>query len=252
VSPYSSRTFPLKQRLPARLEPTIERRLLGYAAAAGATALLTMAQPAEGKIVFTATHETIFPNTTVEIDINNDGIPDFRIAASSDFGVNSQTQHAYGNVKALGLLPSNGMVRYYFPFVAALKAGSVVGPTTTTGFINSGFMAHCATSRDGGSSRFSNTGRWFGQTNKFLGLKFSVNGQIHYGWARLSSKQGPKPCELTLVLTGYAYETVPNKTIVTGKTKGPDTASVQPSTLGRLALGAAELSPWRREEEAGA
>jgi hypothetical protein len=36
--------------------------------------------------------------------------------------------------------------------------------------------------------------------------------------------------------TGYAYETIPGKAIVAGKTKGPD-AEKQPATLGRLALG---------------
>jgi hypothetical protein len=36
---------------------------------------------------------------------------------------------------------------------------------------------------------------------------------------------------------GYAYETIPNKPIVTGQTKGPDV--VEPATLGHLARGAA-------------
>lgn len=248
---YSSRNFPLQQRAVAQLNPTIERKLLGYAAAAGATAMLTIAQPAEAKIVYTPTHETIFPNTTVEFDVNRDGTPDFKIAATSEYIVSSRFQHAYGNVKVQGLLPSNGIVRYRSLWVAALKAGSVIG--TASEFINSGFMAHCDTFTPvSGTSSRSITGFWFGQTNKYLGLKFSISGQIHYGWARLSSRVGPKPCELTLVLTGYAYETAPNKTIVAGKTKGPETASVRTTTLGQLALGKAELSPWRRDEEAGA
>ena len=40
---------------------------------------------------------------------------------------------------------------------------------------------------------------------------------------------------------GFAYETIPNKPIVAGRTKGPDVVTVQPDTtsgtLGRLALG---------------
>jgi hypothetical protein len=43
------------------------------------------------------------------------------------------------------------------------------------------------------------------------------------------------------VLTGYAYETIPNKAIIAGKIKGPDVVTVQsdtaPGSLGRLALG---------------
>jgi hypothetical protein len=61
-------------------------------------------------------------------------------------------------------------------------------------------------------------------------------------------------------LTGYAYETIPNKSITTGQTKGPDNNSIdepiaslaaptpQPASLGMLALGASTLSIWRREE----
>jgi hypothetical protein len=34
-----------------------------------------------------------------------------------------------------------------------------------------------------------------------------------------------------------AYETIPNKAIIAGKTKGPEDSAEQPATLGRLALG---------------
>jgi hypothetical protein len=62
-------------------------------------------------------------------------------------------------------------------------------------------------------------------------------------------------------LTGYAYETIPNRAIVTGKTKGPDAAAKaqypavptlttpsQKATLAALALGAPGLSIWRGKE----
>ena len=67
------------------------------------------------------------------------------------------------------------------------------------------------------------------------------------------------------MLTGYAYATIPNHSIVTGKTKGLDDLSNagqpspvalrapthQPASLGLLAMGAPALSIWRREEFAG-
>jgi hypothetical protein len=40
------------------------------------------------------------------------------------------------------------------------------------------------------------------------------------------------------LLTGYAYETIPNKPIITGKTKGPDAITLAPGSLGALAAGA--------------
>jgi hypothetical protein len=102
------------------------------------------------------------------------------------------------------------------------------------------------------------SGHYFGQwappggsiRSRYLGLKFFINGQVHFGWARLNVKiRGAKSTCVQAVLTGYAYETVPVRPIVTGKTKGPDLATAAPTTLGHLALGAAGLVAWRRERE---
>jgi len=51
--------------------------------------------------------------------------------------------------------------------------------------------------------------------------------------------------KITATLTGYAYESVPGKPIITGKTKGPDVATVQPASLGHLAAGASGIPAWR-------
>jgi hypothetical protein len=107
-------------------------------------------------------------------------------------------------------------------------------------------------------------GNWIDVKNRYLGLKFYIHGKIHYGWARLSVSftefhQG----RIKAILTGYAYETIPDKAIVAGQTKGPEdiverpdaalTAPTrEPATLGMLALGERGLSIWRREEPVGA
>ncbi len=72
----------------------------------------------------------------------------------------------------------------------------------------------------------------------YLGLKFSIHGQFHYGWARLNVFTNWNAPGFTAALLGYAYETIPNKPIITGKTKGPDVITIQPATLGHLARGA--------------
>jgi hypothetical protein len=55
---------------------------------------------------------------------------------------------------------------------------------------------------------------------------------------------------ITAVVTGYAYETIPNKPIITGKTKGPDVVTLQPATLGHLATGASAMPAWRVKQTA--
>jgi len=79
-------------------------------------------------------------------------------------------------------------------------------------------------------------------------LRFKIHGKTHYGWARLSIPFADY--KFTATLTGYAYETVPNKPIIAGKTKGPDMVTVQPVSLGHLATGASAILPWRVKQTA--
>lgn len=85
-------------------------------------------------------------------------------------------------------------------------------------------------------SKFRYSGPWEnagkGVKSRYLGLKFQIKGKTHYGWARLNF---PKPSGA--IMTGYAYETIPNKAILTGKTKGPNAITVRSDSLGSLALG---------------
>jgi hypothetical protein len=108
-------------------------------------------------------------------------------------------------------------------------------------------------------------GPWANVHNRYLGSKFYIKGRVHYGWARLTEVNGkPGNCGAPYIqatLTGYAYETIPNKSIITGKTEEAEETSVDeanPATLskptlespslGLLAMGSNGLSIWRRKE----
>jgi hypothetical protein len=100
-------------------------------------------------------------------------------------------------------------------------------------------------------------GPWANAKNRYAGVKFLVGGATHYGWVRMSVGNWHKGRKVTI--TGYAYETTPNKTIVEGHISGPaersrldssDRLVSRPVTLGMLALGAEGLNIWRREENA--
>jgi len=104
-------------------------------------------------------------------------------------------------------------------------------------------------------------GPWSGGT-RYLGLEFSISGEVHFGWARLNVSC--KELHVFASLTGYAYETIPNKPIIAGQTKGTDQKSSagpdanltapapKAAPLGVLALGLRGLSVRRQEESAGA
>ena len=83
--------------------------------------------------------------------------------------------------------------------------------------------------------------------NAFLGLQFSADGQVHYGWAevRLSTEAWKGEAFTGGAVTAYAYNTVANQQILAGQTAVPE-----PATLGRLALGSLALG-LRCRKEAG-
>jgi hypothetical protein len=97
-------------------------------------------------------------------------------------------------------------------------------------------------------------GPWAGGKNGYLGLKFMIDGQVHFGWARVTVTKHIGE----VVLTGYAYETVANKHLKAGQTsetpqeEAKTSASAYPASgpsLGMLAKGADAMEVWRRKEE---
>jgi len=223
-------------RTPCRLSDSVHRQLNMYALAASAAGVgvLALAQPADAKIVYTKTHRVIGPNSSYPLDLNHDGKSDFTFS-------NNLITATSGTARSLRLYAAgaNQVEGAWGPgsrsfLAAALKYGTRIPKgrfshaTARMAFQCDGFSVGC-------SRTSSEKGNWFNVTNRYLGLKFRVHGKTHYAWARLNVQF--TDFTLTGTLTGYAYETVPDKAIIAGKTKGPDVSIAQPATLGRLALG---------------
>jgi len=215
-------------------------KMYALAASAAGVGMLALAQPAEGKVVYTKAHRFIGPRTTLHLDLNHDGIVDF------DFKDTLSTSTAGGAFAALSALPDrkqDAVWGHTVPtraYASALSANVRIGPKGQ--FLpGAGLMA--ASSASGlHPGNFSCTGPWANVTNRYLGLKFVIKGIAHFGWARLNVSCAN--ATVTATLTGYAYETVANRPILTGKESGPDespnsipTATLS-GTLGRLARGA--------------
>ena len=225
-----------------------EHHLSMYALAATAAGVgaLALAPPMEGKVIYTKAHKSIGPGTTLHLDVNHDGIADFDLrdtfstsTAGGEFGFLSALPDRQQNAVWGHTVPTRG-------YASALSAKVWIGPKGQ--FLpGTGFMANYSVSggRHGGVRRpgnFSCTGPWANVTNRYLGLQFVINGTKHFGWARLNvSCSGPS---INATLTGYAYETVPNRAILTGKKSGQDdtdnsmSGAAPLSSLGRLAMGA--------------
>jgi hypothetical protein len=246
----------------AHLADSVHQHLNMYALAATAAGvgILAVAQPAEASIVYRSVNVPIPVNGgLIQMDLNNDGVNDFA------FSYFSYQTHGLGDV-FLKVQPdqaaneiddhtSQGHV-----CAAALFKGVRVGPKSR--FHQDPAKGLYMWFKGFGGSQTGNTffGPWlFLRGQRYLGLKFVVNGETHFGWARL------KLGITGTTLTGYAYETVPNMPIITGKTAVPSASdgaelsngnlgmpAHRRASLGLLAMGSPALSLWRREESANA
>jgi hypothetical protein len=205
-------------RVPLQLPEPIHQRLNAYALAAGAAGVgvLAFTHAAVAKIIYTPTHRHIHRNTFYNLDINHDGITDFTL--NNRYFTSTEGIH-YGEFLATVIRGNFTEGARGLPF--ALRSGVRVDPPWT-------YRGVCMVCPKGHAEQ----GHWINAKNRYLGLKFQINGQYHYGWARLSVETNGQFITAA-TLTGYAYETIPNKPIITGKTHGKDEA-----TLGRLAQGA--------------
>jgi len=222
-----------RPRKTAMLSESTHQRLSMYALTASAAGVgaLALAQPAEARIVYTPTHTVIqrgHPGI-LPLDPDHDGITDFNVKNS--WGVGS-----FGPRGTLSILPArqgNGVQGYatignFIHYASALRAGVPVGPKGR-------FYAPLFDWMVTGDGTVGCDGPWKNVKNRYLGLKFTIKGKTHYGWARVSASCNPQNFKISAVLTGYAYETIVNKAIITGKTEGLDDSARQ--------AGSASLSP---------
>ncbi|HTA22551.1 MAG TPA: hypothetical protein VK763_03380 [Terriglobales bacterium] len=244
------------------LEDALEKRLLGYvlAATASGVTVLALVEPSQAEVVYTPTNQSIWANGGV-LDLNNDGVVDFEFRAQV---YSSHTSCAIANFYGLYIVPAvkSNAVRGY---ASALPSSILVGQNAEKfkqgggrGFIAGwndirwGFCRSTSHPPD-----YEILGPFANTDDRYLGLQFSINGEIHYGWARFNVTDTGK--SVSAILTGYAYETTPGAPIFTGQAFGDEskenpgtqtgehrvTPSPGSASLGRLAQGAEGLASWR-------
>jgi hypothetical protein len=233
----------------SNLSQSSHHRLNAYTLAAGAAGvgMLAFAVPANAEIIYTHTIRTIKTHDILHLDLNHDHITDFLISnhAFCTSDVCGRTLRALPVAHGNRVQGAKGIGGPFYAY--ALKGGARIGSRQP---FSGKLMAASGT-------EYGNVGQFFNVSDRYLGLKFVINGRFHYGWAQFSVIVGGNT--ITAALTGYAYETIPNKPIIAGRKMEADdsvSASVtnsipdtpRPETLGMLALGAQGLPLWRRKE----
>lgn len=220
------------------------------AAAAAGVSMLAMSLPAEGSVVVTRKNIAIPLNGTVSVDLNKDGLADFEFSLTSSF-VNSKR---HDNLTAKGLTGGKVVGRklkpssapYGNPYASALARGHKIGASahfsSADGKITIERQVHA-------ESAGTYYGNWYAiGPDHFLGVKFQIKGQTHFGWIRLTVETG----SFTATITEFGYETVANKSVDAGLSSSSASAQLTKThsrgSLGMLALGAEGLALWRRRE----
>lgn len=257
------------------LNSKLERKLWTYATAATAAGVgLLSGISAQAKVVVTQTNTAISPS--VALDLNHDGIIDFNLtkavaAASIElFSFLAVCHSAYSHrsfqcVSSSSKANFANVVRGTSNGALDLPFGAPIGPGQQFGGTKGRVVMG---GRQAINSASFHEQTWYGPwvaggagvKNRYLGFKFKIGSQFHFGWARVTVTTTANN-GFSAVLTGYAYETIANKTIHAGATS--DTAetasqlappsiktqkSYQPASLGMLSLGWAGLNVWRRED----
>jgi hypothetical protein len=242
--------------------------------------MLAGAQPAEAEVVYKPANTPILINVPVALDLNNDGTVDFELSNNyRAFARKSCTQNcSFGASATLRVSPAQpGNAIWAIDAVshrsdrlpakakttkeAAAPAfwGVLVAPERKLQPMPEVMHSEVFSGTIFGFASYRSFGPW-GKGRPFvgsyLGLKFMVGSEVHYGWARIAVQADRLTIKATL--TGYAYETIANRPIITGLTKGTLDASVETepaalgetpaadaATLGRLAQGATGLPAWR-------
>ena len=234
------------------LSESLHRRLSLYALAAGGVGM-ALVRSAEAQIVYTPAHEIIGCNGTMLIDFDHDGATDLTIReipwslSGSLFPGNSlQAKPAAGG----GIIYSSQP-----QWAKEMRHGSEIGSSGPLGRkVEEVYQATDYGVYYGGA--------WTNTTQGYLGIRFHIGRETHYGWVRLEVFSRYKKKCIEALLSGYAYEAQADKPIRAGDTgendESEDTSSrmnvaPQPGAkdqpmLGALALGAGGTSVWRSDQ----
>jgi hypothetical protein len=160
------------------------------------------------------------------LDLNNDGITDFNIIAHID---------ASSPMRGIYITPLNGDSVLVAPGIISVNApwalaeNDVIGSTSAIwsnspysfpgppymylrGYPNTGQSYDCCFV----GSSYGYVGLWPNQSDHYLGLKLIINGQIYYGWARLSVSVISNKWATSFTIKDYAYQTTPGQSINAG------------------------------------
>ncbi|MCU0433195.1 MAG: T9SS type A sorting domain-containing protein [Bacteroidia bacterium] len=193
------------------MNTNLQHKLKKYSAAVGG---MTLASGAGAQIVYTDINpDTLIIGGTYSINMDNAGNPEMIVNCYSS----STNGNGYSSLSIQP--PGANAVRafqvyaYATPEIIALNAGDTIGAQNTDWIQQSAQNGNLYLGYVNVSGNYT-IGQWPGLSDKFMGVRFTVNNQPHYGWVRLSLSIGSD----SLLIKDYAYNSQPNQYIIAGQT----------------------------------
>ncbi len=200
------------------------------------TFFLFIAFNTQAQVVYTDVNPDSLVSSNYELDLNNDGTPEFLIEKTTDGGIDI--------VQATGLSNQDSLIGYYAGFPAitgypsALSSNEVIDGTST--FVDEGVMG-------GDHELIMEDADWPDGFNRYLGLKFNISGEVHYGWAKIKISTD----YVAFTITEYAYNATAGAAINSGVVSVEENTSVTEMTFfPNLVSENATLSFFLRDESA--
>lgn len=228
------------------LSDSLHQRISNYAIAATAAGvgLLAITQPAEAEIVYNPTQHILGVDGVYQLDLTHDGLLVFQMKETQSGSMAFKIRRLAVNGPV-----SNGVVgfsNFSARYASALASGASIG--SGQHFVTGGrFDQVMASVHQSDSVFYKYYGKFYNVGTRFLGMKFKIQGETHYGWVRV--KVAFRGLTIKATITGYAYETIAGQSIKAGQTKDPDESNAEApnasrtnsppelATLGALALG---------------
>lgn len=201
------------------MKKTTLERLSRYSAVAAAVTAALPEQEAKAQIIYTDVNPdvSVVDSGVYLVDFNLDNSWDVGFAASVSSsvglvlgGINSSFSSVNGLMFQVETLMVGGSTTT-FQAVQGLDAGDVIGPTGNFG-TSSMFLAVVGSyyGQTFGAGQFLNT------VDKFVGCRFLIGADVHYGWVRLSCDASGSQ----FTVKDYAYNLTVNEPIEAGATPG--------------------------------
>ena len=179
--------------------------------------LFPLLPPASAEVVYTPANISVPVGGAYILDVNRDGVADFTLRShllqsycqfGDGYEWNLSVNAAAGNLVAAtnegdaAALPQGASI----DFTQLFSSGTARMSELDWGWCGRGFY-----------------GQWLNSPNRYLGLELRRPGSlaVYYGWAKVAEAayvDQSGHLHATVILQGFAYETIAGKAIVAGQT----------------------------------